>query len=291
MTRGSRTRTVGSGDFTYAPVDGWGTGPDGHAFGLVSAAVTDSQDRVYVFDRAPQPAVLVFDREGTFLRSWGEDIFTSPHGMWIDADDILYLTDNADHTVRMCTTGGDVLRTWGAAGQTGADGEPFNRPTWAMTGPSGALYVTDGYGQARVHKFAASGELLCSWGSPGAGPGQFDLPHSVWVDRQERVFVVDRENSRIQIFDSDGRYLSEWTGFHRPQDIFIDSDDTVYVAEVGQRVSVLTLEGELLGVIGGPGDLPGQFREAPHSVWADSRGDLYVGEVPGHGLFQKFARV
>ncbi|MGH9172875.1 MAG: peptidyl-alpha-hydroxyglycine alpha-amidating lyase family protein, partial [Vicinamibacterales bacterium] len=115
-------------------------------------------------------------------------------------------------------------------------------------------------------------------------------PHSVWVDREERVFIVDRENHRIQIFDSDGRYLTEWTGFVRPQDIFIDADDTVYVAEARPSVSILTLEGELLARVGEAGDAPGQFQGYPHAVWVDSHGDLYVGEVPSQGLFQKFAR-
>ncbi len=283
--------TVGSGEFIYAPVEGWGRQPDGYELGLVSAVATDSQDRVYIFNRTPEPAVLTFDRDGRFLKSWGQDIFISPHSIWIDRDDNLYLTDTGDHTLRRCTADGRVLQTWGTPGQAGAPGEPFNRPTRAMTGPSGALYVTDGYGQSRVHKFAPSGELLFSWGEPGTGPGQFDLPHAVWVDRDERVFVVDRENHRIQIFDSDGAYLTEWGGFHRPQGIFVDSNDVVFVAEARPGVKILTLDGELLAEWGEPGDAPGQFRQYPHSIWADSRGDLYIGEVTGHGLFQKFARM
>lgn len=291
MTGASRTSAVGSGEFVYDAVEGWGTGSDGHELGLVSAVATDSQDRVYIFNRTPEIAVLIFDRDGRFLTSWGQDIFSSPHSIWIDGNDNLYLTDTGDHTLRTCTADGRVLETWGTPGQTGGPGEPFNRPTWAMTGPSGALYVTDGYGQSRVHKFAPSGELLFSWGEPGTGPGQFNLPHAVWVDRSERVFVVDRENHRIQIFDSGGAYLTEWRGFQRPQGIFIDTNDIVYVAEARPSVRILTLEGELLAAWGEPGDAPGQFRQFPHAIWADSRGDLYVGEVTGHGLFQKFARI
>ena len=283
--------SAGGGTYTFQPVEGWGKGPSGHEIGLASSVVTDSEDRVYLFNRAPEPAVLVFDREGTFLHSWGQEIFTSPHSIWIDGDDHLYLTDNGDHTVRKFTADGRLLQTWGTAGRPGSSGEPFNGPTWAMVGPSGALYVSDGYGQARVHKFAPSGELLLSWGEPGAGPGRFNLPHSVWVDREEQIYIVDRENHRIQIFDSDGNYQSEWTGFVRPQDIFIDADDTVYVAEARPAVSILTLAGELLARIGEPGSAPGQFQAYPHAVWVDSYGDLYVGEVPSHTHFQKFARV
>ncbi len=291
MADASRVTTVGSGEFRYASVEGWGGGTAGHELGLVSAVVTDSQDRVYIFNRTPEIAVLIFDRDGRFLDSWGQDIFTSPHSIWIDGDDHLYLTDTGDHTLRTCTTDGQVLQTWGTPGQTGAPGAPFNRPTAAMIGPSGALYVTDGYGQSRVHKFASSGELLFSWGEPGMGQGQFDLPHAVWVDRNERVLVVDRENHRIQIFDSDGNYLTEWGSFQRPQGIFVDANNIVYIAEARPGIKILTLDGELLAEWGEPGDAPGQFRQFPHSIWADSRGDLYVGEVTGHGLFQKFARI
>lgn len=209
MTARREGVVFGSGEFTYAPHVGWGSGPSGHDLGLVSDVATDSQDNVYIFNRVPETAVLVFDREGNFLHSWGQDIFTEPHSIWIDAADRVYLTDTGDHTVRCCTTAGEVVQTWGVAGQVGAPGMPFNRPSGAMSGPSGALYVSDGYGQSRVHKFAASGELLLSWGEPGTGPGQFSLPHSVWVDRDERVFIIDRENHRIQIFDTEGRYLTE----------------------------------------------------------------------------------
>jgi DNA-binding beta-propeller fold protein YncE len=291
MATSSGMAQVGGGNFVYEPVECWGAGPAGHELGLVSAVATDSQDRVYIFNRTPEIGVLIFDREGNFVSSWGQDIFTSPHSIWIDADDHLYLTDTGDHTLRKCTTDGRVLQTWGTPGLPGAPGAPFNRPTWAMTGPSGALYVTDGYGQSRVHKFAPSGELLLSWGEPGSDPGQFNLPHAVWIDRNERVFVVDRENHRIQVFDSDGGYLSEWNGFERPQGIFVDADDIVYIAEARPRISILTLEGVVLSEWGEAGDAPGQFKQFPHALWVDSHGDLYVGEVIGHRLFQKFARV
>ncbi|HUG13793.1 MAG TPA: peptidyl-alpha-hydroxyglycine alpha-amidating lyase family protein [Thermomicrobiales bacterium] len=291
MTSGQGTITVGGGAFTYAPHEGWGGGPNGHELGLVSDVATDSQDRVYIFNRVPEIAVLVFDREGNFVHSWGQDIFTQPHSIWIDAEDRVYLTDTGDHTVRCCTTDGELLRLWGVPGQPGAPGMPFNRPSGAMVGPSGALYVSDGYGQSRVHKFAPSGELLHSWGEPGSGAGQFSLPHSVWVDRDERVFIIDRENHRIQIFDSDGQYLTEWGGFSRPQGIFIDASDIVYVVEARPGIQIMTLARDALGGWTDAGDGPGRFRQFPHSVCVDSRGDIYVGEVTGHKLFQKFVKV
>jgi sugar lactone lactonase YvrE len=276
---------------TYEVVDGWGRGPGCPTLGLVSAVGIDSRDQVYVFNRLPDPVVLVYDREGHFLRSWGEGLFTTPHGLWINPDDRVFLADCGDHTVRICTTDGQVQQTLGTAGQAGAAEMPFNQPTWAKQSPSGETYVSDGYGQFRVHRFSADGRLLKSWGSKGEGPGEFALPHSVVVDRRGRVLVADRENHRVQIFDGDGQFLEQWTDLLQPMDLFIDADDAVYVAEAQQRISVYSLDGELLSRWGEKGSAPGQFSDSPHGVCVDSRGDLYVCEVISQGRMQKFARV
>lgn len=286
----------------YKVLPGWGRGPQGHAFGVIPSVACDSQDRVYAVNRSPQPAVLVFDREGRFLFSWGEDVFTQPHAIWIGPDDRVFITDTRDHTVRVFTTEGRLLLTLGTKNRpsdTGYDGKsersilrggpPFNRPTRAVVGPSGCIYVSDGYGNTRIHKFSPDGTLLRSWGEPGAGPGQFSLPHTLWVDREERVLVADRENNRVQIFDGDGRFLTEWTDLMRPQDVYVDRRGLVHVAEVPQRISVFTADGTLIGRWGEKGDQPGQFTEFPHALWMDSRGDLYVAEVVSAGLFQKLS--
>ena len=188
--------------------------------------------------------------------------------------------------------------------------------------PSGEIYVTDGYGNARVHKFTPDGTLLFSWGAPGDAPIQFRLPHSLWVDKQERVWVVDRENNRIQIFNAQGEFLSQWTDFIRPTDIVIDDKETVYISELGLRVHIFTIDGKLLARIGRQGQEKGtdlfaaggklQARWggegqdkgaaiflAPHAIAVDSRSDIYVGEVSmtaagvdrGVRTVQKFARV
>jgi DNA-binding beta-propeller fold protein YncE len=294
---------------------------------------TDSRGRVYVFSRLPHQ-VLVFDRTGNFLTSWGDGLFVRPHGMFIGPDDALYLTDDGDHTVRKFTPEGKLLLTLGTRGRasdTGATsmdfrtvlrgGPPFHFPTNLAIAPSGELFVSDGYGNARVHKFTPDGRLLKSWGEPGAGPGQFHLPHGIAVGQAGIVFVADRENSRIQLFSSEGEYLDQWTDVARPCQVFTDPEGTVYVAELGFRVamwpgshapkpdapggriSVFSPEGKLLARWGGgerPAE-PGDFL-APHSLWVDSHGDLYVAEVilaagakrdpagPNAHALQKFVR-
>jgi DNA-binding beta-propeller fold protein YncE len=151
-------------------------------------------------------------------------------------------------------------------------GGPFNLPTDIDAAPSGELFMTDGYGNARVHKFSAAGEHLISWGEPGSGPGQFNLPHGVWIDRRGRVLVADRENDRVQVFDQEGRLLSIWpTRLIGPAVMYVDPQDRVYIVEHNAGlVSVLTLDGERLAQWGEPA-----FRSC-HGIWGDSRGDLYV---------------
>ncbi|MDF1592102.1 MAG: hypothetical protein P1P89_11350 [Desulfobacterales bacterium] len=187
---------VGSGDFIYEVIHNWGRLPAGWSLGSVPNGACDSQGRVYVFTRSEHP-VLVFDPDGRFLGSWGEDIFSRPHGILITPDDIAYCTDDKDHTVRKCTLDGKVLMTLGTKDQptdTGYDGKnwrtikksgpPFHRPTNLALSPGGDMYVSDGYGNARVHKFSPEGKLLFSWGEPGDGPGQFAIVHSVRTDKK-----------------------------------------------------------------------------------------------------------
>ena len=283
-------RVFGAGHYQYEVVENWGRSGERPKLGLVSSVAVDSQDNVYVFQRSPEAVMLVFDPDGTLKRTWGQDIFVEPHGVWIGPDDTVYTADSLDHTVRCFTGAGELLWTLGTPGQTGSPGLPFNRPTWAVVAPSGELYVSDGYGQNRWHRFDAERRLLNSWGETGSGPGQFLLPHAVWVDRNNRVYVIDRTNHRIQHFTPDGEYLTEWTGMASPNQLFIDRHDTVYIAQGGRRIDVMTLDGTLVCSWGEEGELPGQFRDAPHSIWADSHGDLYISEVMGDDRLQKFVR-
>lgn len=283
----------GGGDYRYRVEPDWGRGSEGvPAFGLVSMVACDARDRVYVFQREPEQLVLVFEPDGRLVSRWGESAFRHPHGIWIGPDQTIYCTDRDIHTVTQWTLEGQLLRTWGTPNQPGAPGTPFNEPARAMVAATGELYVADGYGQHRVHRFAPDGTLLRSWGEQGGGPGQFGWPvHSVLVDPRERVLIVDRQNNRVQHFTPDGEYLGEWNDLAVPQDVYIDPQEIVFIVEGGRRVTIMTLDGEILSRWGERGDEPGQFSASPHSCWVDSRGDLYVGEVVAHDRFQKFVRV
>jgi DNA-binding beta-propeller fold protein YncE len=286
------TRTiVGSGKYRYAVDKQWGRRAGGlPAFGLVSGAATDSQDRVYVFNRLPDPRVIVMDRDGNLLNEWGRGQFKHPHGIWISPQDELYLTDRDTQLVTHWTTDGKLLESWGTPDTPGAPGMPFNQPTHAVVTASGDMFVSDGYGQHRVHRFGASGQLEVSWGEKGTGPGQFALPHDVAVDPTGRVVVCDRENGRIQFFDRDGQYLSEWDDLLAPMQVFY-TNDLLYLAEARQQISVRTLDGEVLSRWGSQGAGDDQFTDSPHSIWVDSHGDIYVAEVTSENKFQKFSLV
>jgi DNA-binding beta-propeller fold protein YncE len=275
-------------ELVYEVIEGWGKLPEGWELKQVAGVAVDSRDRVYVLNRGEHP-VIVFSREGEFIKSWGEGVFANAHGAYIDARDNVFCVDNADHTVRKFTTEGEILMTIGTRGVPGEGGAPFNRPTKAALTPEGEIYVSDGYGNNRVHRFSAEGEHLLSWGEPGTGPGQFNLPHGVWY-REGRVYVADRQNDRIQVFTPEGEFVEEWGDLIRPCDLYIDSAGLVYVPELRHRVSILGLDGELLARWGGiESREPGLF-VAPHCTWTDSEGSLYVGEVLEGQRIQKFVR-
>jgi DNA-binding beta-propeller fold protein YncE len=281
----------------YAPVVGWGKLPPGWSFVEATAVAVDADDQVWVFNRGAHP-VIVFDREGTFKRSWGEGQIRRAHGITIGPDGTVWLTDDLHHTIRQFTPEGKLLLTLGDPDTPSAPhgGKPFNRPTHVALSPrTGDIYVSDGYGNSRVHKYDPKGRLLKSWGEPGTDPGCFNIPHNIATDAGGRVYVADRENSRVQIFDDDGTYLGQWNNLHRPCGLAADArlGDVFFVGElpshlpvnkdvpnIGARVSILTIKGEVLGRIGGPfaGEKPGEFL-APHGCAVDSRGDLYVAEV------------
>ena len=187
---------VGSGAHRYAHVQGWPQLPAGITLGWIGSVGVDSQGRVYCFCRGTHPMV-VFDADGRIVDTWGDDLLNHAHGVWVDADEHLWLTDRFAHVIWVTTTDGRVVRRIGYPNMTSAEGGHFNHPTNTHIGSDGSIYVSDGYGDARCHRFAPSGALLNSWGEPGTGPGQFDLPHSIWALSDDRILVADRENHRI----------------------------------------------------------------------------------------------
>ncbi len=280
---------VGTGRHTYEVHEDWAHPPEGCE--VMAASVTvDSKDRVYSFNRAKEHPVTVFDRDGKFLSSWGVGLFAFPHMIRADKNDNLWLVDRNHGQMMLFTTDGKLLRTIGTKGfrsDTGVapdnfksdaykivthGGGPFNMPTDIDLTPSGEMFITDGYGNARVHKFGSDGTYLFSWGEPGSAPGQFNLPHAVWITRDGRVLILDRENDRVQVFEQNGKLLKIWpTKLIGPAVIYVDADDIVYICEHnGGMISVLTLEGERLAQWGDP-----SFRSC-HGIWGDSHGDLYV---------------
>src|SRR5437899_3134057 len=202
----------------YRPVEGWGRLPEGWSYVESTSVAVDARDDVYVFNRGEHP-VIVFDREVKFLRSWGAGVFRRAHGITIGPDGTLWLTDDLHHTVRQFTATGKLLLTIGDPDtpSTLQGGKPFNRPTHVALCPkTGDIYVSDGYGNSRVHKYDPRGRHLFSWGEPGTDPGAFNLPHNLPTDAEGLVYVADRENHRIQIFDEKGGYLDQWNNLHRP---------------------------------------------------------------------------
>ena len=281
--------SFGSGNYRYTLVDGWGTVPADWRWGWIVGVAVDTQDRVFVASRSQHP-LAVFDTAGNLLETWGDDVlFTNQaHGLFIDKADNVYFTDAINHCLFKFDHTGKLVMTLGTPGQAATvDGEPFSRPTDAAVAATGEFYVSDGYGNARVHKYSADGELLLSWGERGDGPGQFAISHSVRLDRQDRVWICDRENNRVQIFDSDGTFLQAWNGLLRPNTIHFDpTEPVVYVAELGRRLSIFALDAE--GYPGpllaqwadpAPSETPGFWRGGPHGLCTDAAGNLYVGEV------------
>lgn len=301
---------TGNDRFAFDAIADWARRPEGYSWSEVAGVATDSQDRVFVFNRGEHP-MMIFDRDGVFLRSWGEGLFRRAHGVTIGPDDAVYCTDDSDHVVRKFTADGQLLMTLGTPGtpsDTGATsidfrtirhaGPPFHFPTNVALSPDGEIYVSDGYGNACIHKFTPDGRRLFSWGEPGNGPGEFRVPHGIAVDKSGTVYVADRENSRVQRFSSKGEFLEEWTDIARPCQVALDLVGNVYVAELGYhagmwpgtkapsadatggRVRVLDSNGKCLATWGGgkTPTAPGDFF-APHDICLDSRGEVYVAEV------------
>lgn len=286
---------LGEGSYTYKNDMDWAKMPEGIGWREIAGVAIGADDRVYVFARGDYP-MLVFEADGTFVTTWGEGVFANPHAITPGPDNTFYTTDHFGHAVRQVSADGEVLLTIGEPGvPTGLhSGEPFNMPTDVAVDPAtGDLFITDGYKNSSVHRFSPEGEHILSWGGPGVDPGEFSIPHNVDTDADGYVYVADRENHRIQVFDGKGAFQTQFNNVHRPCTLRIGSDGLMYVGElgfagrvdrevpnIGPRVSVMTTSGERVAKVGhlGFGLCPGQMM-APHALAVDSNGDIYLGEV------------
>ena len=287
---------LGYGDFRYELDDSWPRVPEGWSLGSVPDVAIDSRDRVFVFCRHKHPVVAFEADSGNFITSWGEGEFTEPHGIYIDADDYVWVTDRQEHVVTKHTQHGEKLLELGRRGWammtvtpygTTLD-PPFNMPAGVAIAEDGCIFTADGYGNRQVHRFSAEGDLEISWGTSGMEPGQFALVHNIGIDSQGRVLICDRESSRIQIFDREGQFITMWEDVNGPGDVYCSPDGLVYVAEQGGSlgkgpapigVSIFTEEGELVGRLRG-------FETGltmPHGIWCDSKGNVFVAELGTDG--------
>ena len=261
--------------------------PDSVTLGACSAVAVNSKGNVYLFHRGKQP-ILCLDPNGNFLFSWGDETIGIAHGLRIDREDNVWVTDIGNHQVLKFSSDGRLLLALGTAGSAGGGIDQFNKPTDVAFGPQGEIYVSDGYGNNRIVKFTPKGEFLTQWGEVGDGRGQFNLPHTIVVDRNGRVVVGDRENDRVQVFESSGKLVAVWPGF-APFGLAYDRQGHLFVAD-GRANKVLQLDdhGKVVRSWGQEGTKPGQF-QLPHMLAADARGNLYVGEIKGE-RFQKLIR-
>jgi DNA-binding beta-propeller fold protein YncE len=262
------------------------TMPAGWKFGRVSAVAVNSKREVLVFHRGPKAdPIVIFDEKGTYLRSFGKGKFGNPHGLRVDKDDNIWITDNGDHQVMKFSPEGKLLLTLGVKKQTGSDDRTFNKPTDIAFARNGDFYVSDGYGNTRVVKFAADGKYLKAWGERGTGPGQFNTPHSIATDSKGLVYVSDRENNRIQIFDANGEFLKQWKHLGATQNIFITPKDEMWIITHRDNIENITydtLAGRIMKIDLASGKILGAMESPGHWLHAAPSGEIFIGSLTGN---------
>lgn len=283
------------GDLGYIPVRHSLNLPNGVSLGAPSSVAMSSEGHIFVFNRGPHPLVE-FDRDGNFVRSLGQGRYTRPHGMRIDAEDNIWTTDVNAHTVTKMSPQGEVLLVLGADGRAGdstaaANARLVNEPTDLAIGPMGDIFVVQGHGRGepRVLRFDKSGTFIKSWGGKGTGPGQFDIAHSIVIDSKGLLYVADRQNRRIQIFDVDGKFMTEWKYAGLPCGLYISADQQMYmVSGFAGQILKLAPDGKPLAATGQPGKELGQFGEA-HYLTLGPHGEIYVADTVNASL-HKFVK-
>ena len=265
----------------------WPLLPPGWNFGEVAGVAADNRGHVFVFHRGEHP-IMEFAPDGRMVRSWGEGLFIRPHAVRVDPEGNIWTVDNDTHQVLKMDSSGRVRMVVGRYEQGGETEENFNRPTDVAFAPNGDFYVSDGYVNSRVVRFSKEGRYITAWGKKGDGEGEFNIPHTIAVDRQGRVYVGDRENYRVQIFDPDGNFLTQWRHVGAPWGLELRPDDTLFIADgYNDRILKVTLEGKVLGAFGTNGRMPGELNFA-HHLAIDPSGNIFVSEIKNQRA-QKFS--
>lgn len=262
----------------YQVIAGWTRLPGGAELGPVASVAIDHKGLIHILRRG-EPAFYTLDSPGNFIKSWGAGMFDWTHGLRVDHEGFIWATDGRGHTVMKFSPEGELLMTLGKRGVGGDGPDTFDRPTDVAVAANGDFFVTDGYVNRRVVKFSREGKFIKTWGTPGDRPGEFNLPHAVVIDSRQRLIVADRENHRLQIFDTEGRFLQEWKHLGIPYGLFISTDDTLYVVDgIADKLHIANAsDGSLRETIDG--------LEQSHWVSVDRGGTIYVAEVrPGESV-------
>ena len=271
--------------------------PAGTTMGATAAVAFDAKGHLWVLTRGAQ-AFFEFDENGMFVRAFGDKMFTRSHGLRIDRDGNLWATDVGAHVVLKLNPAGEVLLTLGTRGEAGewneaAGSRKLNQPNDVAIASNGDVFVVQGHtpgpkGDARVLKFDRTGRFIKSWGGKGKEPGQFDVAHGAAFDAKGLLWVMDRENQRIEVFDADGTFVREMKYKGLPCSVAIGRDYVYMVNGFAGQLLRLDLNGKVLAVTGKPGTGPGEFGEA-HFLAISPKGDLYVADSV-NGALVKFVR-
>ena len=284
MTGATDGVIIGEGTHRYHYQRNWAKLPRGWSFGSTDPrdhpprtalkGAVDSNGDVYVLSRSAHP-VTVFDPDGRFVTAWGEGRFSDfVHSLTIAPDGTVWVIDSGHHLLTQHTKDGALLRSVGTRGIAAPTfhGNPFNMPTHIAFHPNGDAYVSDGYGNRRVHCFGPDWERKFSWGEPGDGPGQFAIVHFIAIDAAGTIYITDRENQRIQLFDESGTWRADWRGFDMPSDLAI-GPEAIYV---GGRdgLSIWTHARQEIIRWGADAPYPGAFNI--HGIWLDGAQNIYL---------------